>query len=101
MKKDRQQNGQRKIDKKTNNHLQNTTEKTKDRATLIQLNTGGELRYSGRVSSSCSTCSTNRVTLLTAENGVSTMLEFGIGNISVKFERHIYQQLVLDIKHYL
>jgi hypothetical protein len=67
LKKDRQQNGQRKSDKKTNNHLQNTTQKTKDRATLIQLNTGGELRYSGRVSSSCSTCSTNHVTLLTKQ----------------------------------
>jgi hypothetical protein len=35
------------------------------------------------------------------ENGVSTTLDFGIDNISVEFGRHIYQQLVLYIKHYL
>ena len=29
------------------------------------------------------------------------MLEFGIDNISVEFGRHIYQQFVLYIKHYL
>ena len=34
-KKNRQYNGQKKRDKKTNNDLQNTTQKTKDRATLI------------------------------------------------------------------
>jgi hypothetical protein len=38
---------------------------------------------------------------LLAENGVSTMLEFGIDNISVEFGRHMYQHCVLYIKHYL
>jgi hypothetical protein len=39
--KDRQHNGQKK--KRTNNALQITTQKTKDRATQTQLKTGGEL----------------------------------------------------------
>jgi hypothetical protein len=38
---------------------------TKDRATRIALKTGGELRCSGRVSSSCSTSGTRRVNLVT------------------------------------
>ena len=37
------------------------THKTKDRVTLTPLKTGGELRCSGRVNSSCSTSGTNRV----------------------------------------
>jgi hypothetical protein len=32
--------------KRTNNDVQNTTQKTKDRATRTPLNTGGELRSS-------------------------------------------------------
>ena len=36
--------------KRTNNDLHNTTQKTKDRATPNPLNTGGELRCSGRTS---------------------------------------------------
>jgi hypothetical protein len=51
-KKDRQHNDQKKKDKRTNNDLQNNSQKTKDRATL---KTSGELGCSGRVSSSCST----------------------------------------------
>jgi len=39
--------------------------KTKDRVTRTPLNTGGELRCSGRVSSSCSTSGTRRVILIT------------------------------------
>ena len=35
--KDRQYNGQKKKDKKTNNDLQNTTQKTKDRETRTPL----------------------------------------------------------------
>jgi len=35
--KDRQYKGQKKKDKRTNNHLQNTTQKTKDRATRTPL----------------------------------------------------------------
>ena len=40
--------------KRTNNHLQHTTQKTKDRATRTPLKTGREFRYFGRVSSCCS-----------------------------------------------
>ena len=40
-KKDRQYNGQRKKDKRTNNDLQNVTQETKDRATRTPLKTGG------------------------------------------------------------
>ena len=39
--------------------------KTKDRITRIPLKTEGELRCSGRVSSSCSTSDTRRVNLVT------------------------------------
>ena len=38
---------------------------TKDRVTRTPLKTGGELRFSGRVSSSCSTSGTRRVNLVT------------------------------------
>ena len=62
--KDRQHNGQKKKDKRTNNDLQNNTQKTTDRATRTPLKTGGELRWSGRVSSSCSTSGTWCVTLV-------------------------------------
>jgi hypothetical protein len=41
------------------------TYKTKDRVTRNPLKTGGELSYSGRVSSSCSTSDTRRVDLVT------------------------------------
>ena len=41
------------------------THKTKDQVTRISLKTGGELRCSGRVSSSCSTSGTRRVNLVT------------------------------------
>jgi hypothetical protein len=41
------------------------TYKTKDRVTRTPLKTGGELRCSGRVSSSCSTSDTHRVNLVT------------------------------------
>ena len=53
-----------KKDKRTNNDLQNTTQKTKNRATRTPRKTGGEPRWSGKVSSSCSTSSTCRVTLV-------------------------------------
>ena len=58
--KDKQHNGQKKKDKRTNSDLQNITHKTKDRVTR---ETGGELVFSGRASSSCSTSGTHRVTL--------------------------------------
>jgi hypothetical protein len=51
--------------KMINNDLQNTTQKTKDRTTRTPLKTWDELRYSGRVSSSCSTSGTRRLTLVT------------------------------------
>jgi hypothetical protein len=41
------------------------TYKTKDRVTRTPLNTGGKLRFSGRVSSSCSTSDTRDVNLVT------------------------------------
>ena len=52
-------------DKKTNNDLQNTTHKTKDGATTNPTKRRGELRCSGRVSTSCSTSGTCRVNLIT------------------------------------
>jgi hypothetical protein len=45
----------RKRTKRTNNVLQNTTQKTEDRASRTPLNTRGELRCSVGVGSSCST----------------------------------------------
>ena len=56
---------QKKEDKRTNNDLQNTTHKNKDRATGTLLKTRGEHRCSGRVVSPCSTSGTRRVTLVT------------------------------------
>jgi hypothetical protein len=47
--KDRQHNGQKKKDKRTNHDLQNITYKTKDRVTRTPLKTEGEFRWSGRV----------------------------------------------------
>ena len=41
------------------------THKTKDRVTQTPLKTGGKLRCSGRLSSSCSTSGTRRVILVT------------------------------------
>ena len=64
-KKNRQHNGQKKKYKSTNNDLQKHTYKTKDRITWTPLKTGGELRCSGRVGSSCSTSGTRRVNLVT------------------------------------
>jgi hypothetical protein len=51
-KKNRQHNGQKKKYKRTNNDLQNIHIKHREKRT--PLNTGGELRCSGRGSSSCS-----------------------------------------------
>ena len=49
-------------DKKTNRDLQNTTQKSKDRATQTPLKTDGELMCSWSVSTSGSTSDTRRVT---------------------------------------
>ena len=51
--------------KRTNNYLQNTTQKTKDPETRTSLKPGDELKCFGSVSSSCFTCDTRRVTLVT------------------------------------
>jgi hypothetical protein len=47
---------------KRKNDLQNNTQKTKDRSTRTPLIIEDELRCSGRISSSCSTCGTRHVT---------------------------------------
>ena len=62
-KKDREHNGHKKKVKWTNNDLLQTTQKTKDRATRILLKTRGELKWSGRVKSTCSASDTRHVTL--------------------------------------
>jgi len=49
--------------KKTSNAQQNTTQKTKNRATRTPLKSGAELMCFGRDSSSCSTTDTRRVTV--------------------------------------
>ena len=51
----------KKKEKRTNNDLQNTTQKTTGQATRTPLKSSGEFRCSGRVSSSCSTRDTRRV----------------------------------------
>ena len=56
-------NGKKKKDKRTNNDLQNTTQKTKRSRNTNITKTGGGLRCSGSVSSSCSTSDTRRVTV--------------------------------------
>ena len=59
--KNRQYNGLKKKDKRTNNGLQDFTQKTKDPATWTTLKIGDDLSCSGRVRSSCSTCGIHRV----------------------------------------
>jgi hypothetical protein len=59
-KKKRQHNGQRKSTKGQRTTYKHT-HKTKDRVTRTPLRTGGELRCSGMVTSSCSTSDTRRV----------------------------------------
>jgi hypothetical protein len=61
--KDRQHNGQKKKNQRTNNDLQNITQKTKDQATWTSLKTGSELGCSGKVGSSWSTSDTCPVTV--------------------------------------
>ena len=57
------------------------TQKSKDRARRIPLNTGGELRCSGRVGNSCSTSSTHRVNLFTKPDlGLSWLSYIQRGN---------------------
>ena len=53
LKKDRQHNDQKKKDKKTNNDLQDITQKNKYRISRTPLNIGSEFRCFGRVGSLC------------------------------------------------
>ena len=62
MSKNRQHNSQKTKDKQRSTTHTHTT---KDRVTRTPLKTGGELRCSGRVSSSCSTSVARRVNLVT------------------------------------
>jgi len=64
--------------KRTNNDLQNITQKTKDRVARTPL-TGGELRCSGSVGNSCFASDIHRVTLVT--NPV-TSHEWGPGSVA-------------------
>ena len=63
LKKNRQHNGQKKKDKRTNNDQQNIHIKLKIEEHEPHQKPGGELRCSERVSSSCSTGDTRRVNL--------------------------------------
>ena len=79
--KDRQHNGQKEKDKRTNQRSTKHTHNTKDRVTRTPLKTGGELsRCSGRVSSSCSAGGTRRVQLVT-NPVISHALVKGPGNV--------------------
>jgi hypothetical protein len=62
-KKNRQHNGQKKKNNKTKKDLQNTTQKTTDRATRTQSKIGSERRCPGRVSSFCCASGTRHVPL--------------------------------------
>jgi hypothetical protein len=62
--KNRQYNGQKKKKQKDKQWSTKHNHKTKDRVTWTPLKTGGDLRCSGRVSSSCSTSDTRRVNLV-------------------------------------
>ena len=77
----RQYRGQDKKDNRTNNHLQNITQKTKDRARRTSLKTMGEHRCSGRVCSSCSTCDTHRITLFTNPIYLPLLAKRGVANL--------------------
>ena len=63
-KKNRQHNGQKKVRKDKQRSAKHRY-KTKNRVTRTPLKTGGELRCSGRVSSSSSTSDTRRDNLIT------------------------------------
>ena len=61
----RQYRGQNKTDNRTNKHLQNIAQKTKERARRTSLKTMSEHKSSGRVFISCKTCNIHRITLFT------------------------------------
>jgi len=95
--KDKQYNGWMKNDKRRNNDLQQTTQKTKDRATRTPPNSWGELMCSGRIISYCSTSGTRQIYFLgllgsnTALNIISAMhVFFGRGNeIPIQNQQHV------------
>jgi hypothetical protein len=64
-KKNRQHNGQIEKVRKDNQRSTKHTPNTKDRVTRTPLKTGGDIRCSGKVSSSCSTSGACRVNLIT------------------------------------
>jgi hypothetical protein len=53
-----------KTKRKTDKQRSNNTQKTKDQPKRTPLKTGGELKCSGRVNSSCSTSETRHVNLV-------------------------------------
>jgi hypothetical protein len=63
--KDRQHNGQKKKVQKDKQRSTKHTHKTEARVTRTPLKKGSELKFFGRVSSSCSTSGTRRVNLAT------------------------------------
>ena len=64
----------------TNNDVQNTTQKTKDPA-WTPLKTGDELRYSGRISSSCSTSDTDHATVKGHDNYIGRCTSYSYDHI--------------------
>ena len=65
-KNDRQYNGQKKKrPKDKQQYTKHYTDNNRSSKTYPGVKTGGELMYSGKVSSSCSMCGTRRVTLAT------------------------------------
>jgi hypothetical protein len=70
---------------RTNDDLKNTTQKTKDRAPRTPQETSGELRRSGRVSSSCFTSSTCPVTLVTSDKSRFTASDYPFGIFKLVF----------------
>ena len=85
LKKDRQHNGQKKDKQRSTNH----THKTKDQETRTSLKSWGELRYSGRLGSSCFTSGTRRFTLIykPGVNAISPSLV--INQLNPKLNTHL------------
>ena len=82
-KKDRQLNGQKEIGQKDKRRSTKHTYDTKDRVTRTPLKPGGELRCSGRVSSSCSTSGTRRVNLQKILASEKCYFAIWVGNYTV------------------
>jgi hypothetical protein len=66
--KDWEHNEQKKQEKRKNNDLQSTTQKTKDRATWNSIKSGVNSDLTGRISSSCATYGARRVTVTRHEH---------------------------------